>query len=347
LRASKSCTREIHFILPQLAAGQLLSLKATIAEKSSSAGDAFAWHDTPGDNTVLRFGTRPVLRYHYEAFDDSTPENRDRTMKVFHHVFSPKGDVLTTGGVSPDPNVHSPHHRGIFFGYNRIRYGNGRVADTWHGWLGAYQAHHRFLAGEAGPVLGRHRAAIGWYGADKRAFAKGERELTVYHVPGGQLIEFASRLNSRVGPLRLDGDPQHSGVHCRAHNEVFAKASAQTTFIRPDGVGQPGETRNWDHVTRQGPVNLPWNAMSFVLGSQRYTVAYLDHPRNPKEARKSEREYGRFGTYFEYTVDADHPLSVNYRFWLQEGMMTPEQVASLSSDFVDPAVVTVQVVQRS
>ena len=33
--------------------------------------------------------------------------------------------------------------------------------------------------------------------------------------------------------------------------------------------------------------------MSFVLDGKRYSVVYLDHPDNPKEARQSERTYGR------------------------------------------------------
>jgi hypothetical protein len=81
--------------------------------------------------------------------------------------------------------------------------------------------------------------------------------------------------------------------------------------------------------------------MSFVLKSKRYTVAYLDHPTNPKEARFSEREYGRFGSYFEYTVEKDKPLTVNYRFWLQEGLMKPEEVAALSTDFIEPVKASV------
>jgi hypothetical protein len=80
--------------------------------------------------------------------------------------------------------------------------------------------------------------------------------------------------------------------------------------------------------------------MSFVLGQKRYTVAYLDSPGNPKEARFSEREYGRFGSYFEYTIERDKPLKVNYRLWLQEGLMQPSQVAVLSHDFVEPVTVT-------
>ena len=85
---------------------------------------------------------------------------------------------------------------------------------------------------------------------------------------------------------------------------------------------------------------MPWNAMSFVLGDRRYTVAYLDRPENPKEARFSEREYGRLGSYFEYTIEKDRPLTVNYRLWLQEGLMKPEEVAALSANFVEPVKVT-------
>jgi hypothetical protein len=347
LLAPRECWRELHFILPHLKAGESLRFKATLSAESPPRGDAFSWRDKAGDFTELWLGTRPVVRYHYRAYDETSKESRDRTYKVFHHLFSPKGDVLTTGGLSDDSDVHSPHHRGIFFGFNRISYGNGKKADTWHCTNGAYQAHERFLASEAGAVLGRHRVVIGWHGQDRQAFANEERELTVYNVPGGQLVEFASRLKTVAGPVKLDGDPQHAGLHFRADNEVFAKTSGQTIFVRPDGVGKPGETRNWEPSTHKGPVNLPWNAMSFVLKSKRYTVAYLDHLTNPKEARFSEREYGRFGSYYEYTLEKDKSLRVNYRFWLQDGLMKPEEVAALSTDFIQPVEATATARQRT
>lgn len=332
---------EVHFILPRLAAGESARLKATLLTELRPKTEGYVWHDHSGHHAGLHFGKRPVLTYHYERLDESTPASRVRTYKVFHHLYSPRGDRVVTNGLSDDPKVHSPHHRGIFFGFNRITYGAGKTADTWHCIDGAYQEHDRFLASDAGPVLGRHRVAIRWHGRDM-AFAEEERELTAYNVPGGQLIEFSSRLRSLAGRVRLDGDPQHAGFQFRAHNDVDAMTAHETIYIRPDGVGKPGETRNWVPQTRQGPVNLPWNAMSFVLGGTRYTVAYLDHPANPKEARFSEREYGRFGSYFEYTIDEDKPLTVNYRLWLQEGLMNPKEVAVLSRDFVEPVNVMVQ-----
>jgi hypothetical protein len=79
-----------------------------------------------------------------------------------------------------------------------------------------------------------------------------------------------------------------------------------------------------------------------VIADQRYTVAYLDRPDNPKEARFSERDYGRFGSYFEKKLEKDDKLSVRYRIWLQEGEMKGEDVARLSVDFLEPPKVTVK-----
>jgi hypothetical protein len=339
--------RELHFILANLKAGETRKFTLTF-EPPTRKTNGFLWIDKPGETTDLRFGDRMVMQYVCPKFDDSTKENRDRTFKVFHHLYDPMGKVLVT-----NPGVVGlfPHHRGLFFGFNKVTYGNGKKADVWHGIKSApgkgdedaHQTHEKTLSLIGGPVLGRQRVEIAWHGEKKETFVKEEREMTVYNVPGGQLVEFASCVRATGGPVKLDGDPQHAGFHFRAALEVADRGKDTTFFIRPDGVGDPGQkgTRNWDPKTRKGPVNMPWNAMSFGLGGKRYTVAYLDTPTNPKEARFSEREYGRIGSYFEYEVTEKKPLVVNYRIWLQEGQMTVAQVAALDANFVDPVQVTV------
>ena len=226
-----------------------MKFKALLSSEPPARPADFTWRDYTGHHADLMFGDRHVLTWHYERLDESTPESRIRTYKVFHHVFSPNGERIITGGLSDEPNVHSPHHRGIFYGFNRITYDNGKRADTWHCIDGAFQQHERFLATEQGPVLGRHRMLIIWHGKDA-AFAEEERELTAYNVPGGQLIEFASRLRTTSGRVRIDGDPQHAGFQFRAHDHVDKLTTNQTIFIRPDGTGEPGETRNWDPQAR-------------------------------------------------------------------------------------------------
>ncbi len=328
--------RELHFVLPSLKADKTTTYIVTVSDATRASGDGFDWKPTSGRQIDLFFGSRPVLRYICPRFDDSTKEKRELTYKVFHHVYDPDGTRLVTnsgaGGLYP-------HHRGLFFGFNKISYGD-KKADVWHCTGDCYQSHEGVIVEEAGPVLGRHRVLIRWHGPGKEVFVLEMRELTVYRVPGGHLVEFASRVKSTVGPVKLDGDPQHAGFHFRADQEVAAKTKGQTYFLRPDGAGKPGETRNWPQDKKH--VNLPWDAMSFVLAGQRYTAAYLDRPANPKEARFSERDYGRFGSYFEYELTPDKPLEVNYRLWLQNGEMKPGEVAGLSAAFVTPVQVSVK-----
>ena len=330
--------RELHFVLPALKAGESVRLKAALSPEPPPSG-GFAWKDEPGQFAELRFAGKPVLRYVCQPLDESNKDAREKTNTVYHHLYDPAGTRLVTKG----PGGLYSHHRGLFFGFSRVTYGENQRADTWGCGGQAHESHEGFLAREAGPVLGRHAVKIAWHGQGKTVFAKEQRELSVYRVPGGQLVEFASRLATSGGKVKLDGDPQHAGFHFRAPQEVADADQKLTWYLRPDGKGRPGDTRNWDAKGRDPRcVNLPWNAMSFVLGGKRYTALYLDHPANPKEARYSERFYGRFGSYFEYELDDGKDLEIRYRLWLQEGEMTVAEAAAQSAAFVGPAEVVME-----
>jgi hypothetical protein len=329
--------RELRFILPELKAGASASYSVTFIREPSKTDLAFAWKEEPNDFVELSLGSRPVLRYMDKALDESTKELRAETFKVYHHLYDPKGQRLVTKG----PGGLFPHHRGLFFGFNQVTYGEDKKkADVWHCTGDAYQSHEKFLVQEAGPVFGRHVATIAWHGVKKEVFATEARDVTAYALPGGTLIEFASQVKPVLAPVHLDGDPQHAGFHFRASQEVPDKTAKQTYYIRPDGPGKYGETRNWPG--QKTHVNLPWDGLCIVLNDQRYTVAYLDRPDNPKEARFSERDYGRFGSYFVKTLEKDDVLKVRYRVWLQEGEMKGEEIARLAADFVDPPKASVK-----
>lgn len=332
---------DLCFVLPALEAGASASLTAEIGDgPREDPKGGFSWHQGPkvaDEWTELRHGARPVLRYMHAPLDESSKAARERTFKVFHHVYDPKGERLVTNGAGGK----FPHHRGLFYGFMKTSYDKHTV-DIWHCKGQTHQAHRAFRAVEAGPVLGRHLVEVDWNGVGKATFARELRELTAWNVPGGTLIDFRSRLTPTGPAVKLDGDPQHAGFHFRAANEVSEKTEKETIFIRPDGTDRPGATRNWDGKKNTSHVNLPWLAMSFVLGGQRYTAAYLDRPDNPKEARFSERSYGRFGSYFVTAVTKEKPLLVRYRVWLQEGQMRPEEVKALAEAFVGPAGVKVK-----
>ena len=317
----------------------------------------FAWTERKGEyQELIRTGSgvpTPVLRYMNRPYDNSSADARNKSYKVFHHLYDPAGKRFVTNGgftnddISDPKKLLYPHHRGIQYGFNKCSYGADLKlqADTWHCppqnekkkvANAAHVAHDKTLSFENGPILGRQRVLLGWYGSEDKPFALEERELSVYSVKGGTLVEFASRLKPTAGKMRVDGDPQHAGFQFRASNDVAEKTAKQTYYLRPDGKGELGATRNWDPKTKQGPVDLPWYAMSFVIDGTRYTCCYLNHPSNPKETRFSERDYGRFGGYFQRDITKDQPLVVNYRLWLQNGEMTAEQAIALEAAFASP-----------
>lgn len=322
----------------------------------------FAWTEKKGEyqELLLTYSGRAmkVLRYMNRPYDESSPEARNKSYKVFHHLYDNAGKrFVTNGGFADDgaadpKKLLYPHHRGIMYGFNKCTFGPDlkSQADTWHCppqnekkkvANAAHVAHEKTLSAETGPLLGRHRVLIGWYGSGEKPFALEERELTVYHVKGGTLVEFASRLKTTGGKVRVDGDPQHAGFQFRAHNDVAAQTKGQTYYLHPDGTkGDMGTERNWPGD--KAMVDLPWYAMSFVLGDQRYTTVYLNHPSNPKETRFSERDYGRFGGYFQRDITEESPLVVNYRLWLQTGEMTAEQARALQTAFASPAKTVVK-----
>jgi hypothetical protein len=342
-------SRRLYFILPAIEAGKTIKLVPTAVSRQTPA--EFHFVDDKGNHSDLLLGSRPVLRYINAPHD---PAAHFSTMKPFHQVFDPaEGKTLLTSGTHPTAKDGLfPHHRGLFFGFNKVTYTPNKTADIWHGTDNVFSQQEKVLEREAGPVLGREADLISWHGKDGAAFADEQREVTVYAVQGGTMIDWSTLVSTKLTQVRLDGDPQHAGFHFRASQEVARKIQAEqalakkdkrpakpadTYFLRPDGKGKPGETRNWDPKGADPrTINLPWNAMSFTIGDKRYTVLRVNHPGNPKETRGSERDYGRFGDYFEYTVTPEMPLRLRYRVWIQEGEMTVEQCKALSAAFTDP-----------
>jgi hypothetical protein len=332
------------FVLPKLKAGETIEVTPTMLNYVV-APPQFSFVEKRGEPTELVYGgvngKRKVLQYFNLPHD---PKDHFFTFKPFHNVYDPaKGEVmLTNSSAKTDKDGLYPHHRGLFFGFNRIGYGDKKTADIWHGTDNVYSQHDKTLGTEAGEIEGRQRVAISWHGKDGQTFANEEREVTVYAIPGGTMIDWSTMLTTSLDRVRLDGDPQHAGFHFRANQEVAKNGKENTYYLRPDGKGKPGETRNWEPGAKAAiskdprTVNLPWNAMSFVVGGQRYTVLRINLPDNPRETRGSERDYGRFGDYFEYDLTPANPLKLKYRVWVQDGEMTVEQCEVMAAAFVNP-----------
>ena len=298
-----------------------------LASDAKNSSPSFSFEDKNSELSQVTLEGKPVLQFVHPVLKEG--KEREASYKPFHHLFDNSGSLVTKGA-----GGQFTHHRGIFLGFSKVTYGNNVKVDIWHCKDDTHQAFQKVLLRESGPVLASEKDQIAWNGKNKETFAVEERQLIVYKVPGGQLVEFQSVVRTTGGTVLLDGDPQHAGFHFRASNDVAEKTSKETIYLRPDGEDKPGASRNWPDLKTH--INLPWNAMSFVLNDKRYTALYLDNPANPKEARVSERPYGRFGSYFVTEITKEKPLKLKYQIWLQDGKIDIESAKLKSQSFINP-----------
>lgn len=55
----------------------------------------------------------------------------------------------------------------------------------------------------------------------------------------------------------------------------------------------------------------------------------------------SERDYARFGSYFEFELLPEKPLEVFYRWWIQPGELSLEEATRIAADWATPAKIVV------
>ncbi len=313
------------FWLVSLKRGQKASYKAKI-EKGDAPSKGFAFQDEKGKQLDLLFDGRKVTRFMYEFNPD--PKLRFPTAKPFTHVFDAKGEkVITSPGGEP-----FPHHRGIFIGWSRTKLPDGKSYDFWHV-RAVWQRVEKPIITLAGPVLGRMIAEVNWELPDGKPAIIEERTITVYRQSKPELLlDFVSTLRSQVGEIQLDGDPEHAGCQFRAHPDVN-KLQAETKYLLPADMKEG----------TKGTLDMPWASMSFKLGEQRFAVAHLNHPENPKgTVYSANRRYGRFGAFPKAMLKADQPLTLRYRFFVREGQapLSSEEVQRLYDDFARPPKAT-------
>lgn len=319
----------VHWIAPSLEANE--TVRFTLHPGETCHERVFTWIEQPGEFIQLKEGSEPAVSLICLPYDAGDVES---TKKPFHHVYAPQRDVLLTKGVGG----RFSHHRGIFFGYNRIDL-DGENMDIWHARDGEHSAYVTTMESFAGPVVGGHTVLIHWNDKEGEPFAKEMRHLRVYHQPRGQrLIEFTTTLYSEAGTLELTGDRQHAGVQFRAAQEV-AEHEETSRYLRPEAWKDlPSD----EQINTDEHVDLPWNALQCTVEGQRYTIAYLSAPTNPDGARFSERLYGRFGEFIPTTITEEKPLTLTYRWWITEGDdISREAIQARYLDLANPPSVEV------
>ena len=307
-----------------------ITLFFSIPSLTHASKDSFNWSESKASYVDLSLGEHKLARYVYERMD---PKDRERTYKPFYHLYDKNGEDFVTKG----PGGKYTHHRGIYFGFSKCAaldaQKNPVNVDTWHCKRG-YQNHEKILHMKADNHQASLKSEISWRVDDGTTFLTEHRELTFRISKNkGIQIDFHSVLHTTQPEIKLDGDPQHAGFQFRASNEVATINSKKTFYIRPnEGKDQMGKTKNWPQ--NKDMTNLNWKAQSVIVGGERYFTLYLDHPDNPKPSFYSERDYGRFGSYFRAKVTPSDPLNIRYRLIFGTQELNPQNCEEFSSQFV-------------
>jgi len=266
----------------------------------------FTFQDTKGDHLdVLRDG-KVVARYMY-AYDKSTPERLHETYKPYLHVFDAEGKEPITKGAGGS----FTHHRGIYIGWNKLNVA-GKTYDRWH-MKGGEQVHVKFPKITVDPDSATFTALVRWTGdtADSTVIEE-ERTFTFRPAPAPAylFIETSSKLKAVGGEAKLEGDPEHAGLQFRPSDAVD---KAMTMYFFPGEKADPKKDRDY-----------PWVGETFGLGGKKYSVVYLNHPGNSKDAVFSAyRDYGRFGAWFKGTIPESGRQTLRAAFVIVEGDMLP------------------------
>lgn len=251
---------------------------------------------TPNHHVVVAEAGTVRGRFEF-AHDASSAARRNETYKPFLHLFDETGRTPITKG----PGGEYTHHRGIFIGWMKILH-DGKTYDRW-----TMQGGEQIVLADpewtSGPASASIAATIAWNDGAGRPLLRERRELVFHRAPAPAhvVVDVTSHLESAQGELRLDGDPEHGGVHFRAASEVDRK-NVLYTFPGAGAVAR----------RLRDPA---WIAMTFPLGERTFSVVQINHPANPKDSRVSAyRDYARMG-YFPTTVlRPGERVTVSYRF---------------------------------
>lgn len=284
---------------------------------NATAPTAFTITHEKGKHIDVCFGKRPVLRL-MVANDTSDDKLAQQTYKVYAHVMDPldrAGRRRLTKGAG---DLYT-HHRGIFIGWSKATVEGVGGVDTWH-MKGVRQQFVKILDQTSRAESATLSVAIDWVKGDQLLLS--EVRTFVVHKPatdGGVLIDHASTITATVGKTVLKGDPEHAGMQFRAHEAAVKNKSAKYLF--PDGK-KPGN---------KGDRDMPWAAMTFMIEDRAYSVQHMSHPTLPKgNVYSAYRDYGRFGAYFQKTLNKDEAATFKVRYHISPGAFPADAEASMA-----------------
>jgi hypothetical protein len=256
-------------------------------------------------------------------------------------IFGPGGRQMVRNypiktGVPGETSDH-PHHRGLWFTHGEV---NG--ADFWMEGEGraGRQVHTGFPSITSGSVFGRLVATSDWVKPDGRKIAEDRRELTVYNVRHGRVLDYTITVKALDEPLHF-GDTKEGSFGMRVPDSMRQKG----------GVGSILTSKGIRDAAAWG-TRAEWVDYYGTVEGSTQGVAIMDHPGNLRHPTYWHvRDYGLFAANpfgihdfvkgtpkgeGDHVVPAKGSLTLRYRVFFHEGDTTSAGVAEVWAAFANP-----------
>jgi hypothetical protein len=223
------------------------------------------------------------------------------------------------------------HHRSLWFTHDQV---NGQ--SFWS--ERAKTMHQEFEALVSGPVLGLIRAGNDWIGSDGARVCQDVRELRVYNVANGRLLDFEITLTATEQDVTF-GDTKEGTFGIRVADALQVKG----------GQGHIENARGHKDGDCWGK-QAEWCDYYGPLDGETVGLAVLDSPGNFRHPTYWHvRDYGLFAANpfglraFDKSKEAGghvlkkgEPLTLGYRVWLHRGTTGEANVAQAFAEYANP-----------
>jgi hypothetical protein len=265
----------------------------------------------------------------FTRYDVTTGPNKP----YFYPIIGPTGAPLMrhwpVEDVAGETHDH-PHHRGLWFTHSSV---NG--ADFWIEGKGTGKTVHTgYDAIVSGPVYGLMRSRTDWIMPDGKKVAEDTREVRVYYVRDGALMDFTVTVKAVGGPV-VWGDAKDGVLGMRladSMREAVEKGKvAEGHILNSNGIKDGatwGKTADW--VDYYGPVDGQTVGVAMFDSPESFRHPTYWHVRdyglfaaNPFGLHDFVPEYKDVPDKGNYTLPEGQTMTFRYRLYFHKG--TPDE----------------------
>ena len=319
---------ELYWVEPTLAAGsstvrRVIVSAAETPQPPNPTGFRFVAGQTWRE---LTFADQPVWRRMY-AYD---PARHEATYKPYLHLYGFHDEGFIT---KADGGLYTSQ-RGVSVGWMQVKT-DAKAYDFWHG-NGVSQRQTGFDARKerTGTVVGRDCAITEWSVADRPPIVRDTRDFTAWHTRNGELvIDMTLTIEALKGPVSLATDPLHGSLVFRASGDVQSHAAETLVWHSAGGRALPNDV--WSQAQ--------WACVVIRPKEVTYALTAMGREGSPAGTVFATRDFGKLSVCFNATIKPGTPLTVSYRWLLQDLSVLPQKPADIElryQDFANPVTVT-------